>query len=153
MEFSNQKKAKIVKRSFNIIGIVIVAIGLILLWLKMDTAVLITAAIFALYVGAAQFANLCYIFFSTENNRVLIRYFPIISFLKKNYESIEFPQDNLLNFKVEKGLGFSDLTIAIRTKRGIAEYPSISLAALSKADIEKISAALLEIMKKNKMGI
>jgi len=153
MEFSNQKKARVIKRSFNIIGIVIVAIGLILLWLKMDTAVLITAAIFALYVGAAQFANLCYIFFSTENNKVLIRYYPVISFLKKNYESIEFPQDNLLNFKVEKGLGFSDLTIAIRTKRGIAEYPSISLAALSKADVEKIRLALFEVMKKNKLGI
>jgi len=153
MEFSNQKKARVIKRSFNIIGIVIVAIGLILLWLKMDTAVLITAAIFALYVGAAQFANLCYIFFSTENNKVLIRYYPVISFLKKNYESIEFPQDNLLNFKVEKGLGFSDLTIAIRTKRGIAEYPSISLAALSKADVEKIRLALFEVMKKNKTSV
>lgn len=153
MEFSNQKKAKFLKRSFNIIGIVIVAVGLILLWLKKDTAVLITAAVFALYVGAAQFANLCYVFFSTENNRVLIRYYPVISFLKKNYEAIEFPQETLLNFKIEKGLGFSDLTIAIRTKRGIAEYPSISLAALSKADIDKISSALLEIMKKNKTGI
>ena len=153
MEFSNQKKTTTIKRLFNIIGIAIVVVGLILLWMKKDTAVLVTAAIFALYVGAAQFANLCYVFFSTENGKILIRYYPVISFLKKNYESIEFPQETLLNFKIEKGLGFSDLTIAIRTKRGIAEYPSISLAALSKADIEKIRTTLLEIMKKNKIGI
>jgi len=153
MEFSNQKRAKVIKRSFNLGGIVIVAVGMILLWLKLDTEVLVTAGIFALYVGAAQFANLCYVSFNTGNGKVLIRYYPVISFLKKNFESIEFPQENLLNFQIEKGLGFSDLTIAIRTKRGIAEYPSISLAGLSNAEIEQIKLALIEIMKKNKTGI
>ena len=44
---------------------------------------------------------------------------------------------NSENFKIEKAMGFADLTIAIKTKRGIAEYPSISLAALSKAEIEQ----------------
>jgi hypothetical protein len=153
MEFSNQKRAKAIKRSFNLGGIVIVAVGLVLLWLKQDTGVLVTAGVFALYVGVAQFANLCYISFSTENGRVLIKYYPVISFLKKNFDEVGFPHQSLLNFQIERGLGFSDLTIAIRTKRGVAEYPSISLAGLSKAEIELIRAALLEIMKKNKAGI
>lgn len=153
MEFSNQKRAKAIKRSFNLGGIVIVAVGLVLLWLKQDTGVLVTAGVFALYVGVAQFANLSYISFSTENGRVLIKYYPVISFLKKNFDEVGFPHQSLLNFQIERGLGFSDLTIAIRTKRGVAEYPSISLAGLSKAEIELIRAALLEIMKKNKAGI
>ena len=153
MEFSNQKRAKAIKRSFNLGGIVIVVVGLVLLWLKQDTGVLVTAGVFALYVGFAQFANLCYISFSTENGRVLIKYYPVISFLKKNFDEVGFPHQSLLNFQIERGLGFSDLTIAIRTKRGVAEYPSISLAGLSKAEIEQIRAALLEIMKKNKAGI
>jgi len=153
MEFSNQKRAKAIKRSFNLGGIVIVVVGLVLLWLKQDTGVLVTAGVFALYVGVAQFANLCYISFSTENGRVLIKYYPVISFLKKNFDEVGFPHQSLLNFQIERGLGFSDLTIAIRTKRGVAEYPSISLAGLSKAEIEQIRAALLEIMKKNKAGI
>lgn len=153
MEFSNQKRIRKIKRTFNLSGIAIAAVGLIFLWLKNDTAVLITAAVFAVYVGVAQFANLCYIFFSTENGKVLIRYYPVISILKKEYDAVEFPQQALLNFQVERGLGFSDLTIAIRTKRGIAEYPSISLAALSKGEIEQIRQALIEIMKKNKAGI
>jgi hypothetical protein len=153
MEFSNQKRAKTIKRSFNLGGIVIVAVGLVLLWLKQDTGVLVTAGVFALYVGVAQFANLSYISFSTENGRVLIKYYPVISFLKKNFDEVGFPHQSLLNFQIERSLGFSDLTIAIRTKRGVAEYPSISLAGLSKAEIEQIRAALLEIMKKNKAGI
>lgn len=147
MEISNQNRSKQIKRTFNLTGIVIVLVGLILLWLKQDTAVLITAGVFAVFVGISQFANLCYIYFSTNDGKVLIRYYPIISILKKEYDSIEFSHQSLVNFQIERAMGFADLTIAIRTKRGIAEYPSISLAAMSKAEIEQISSALSEIMK------
>lgn len=153
MEFSNQKRTKKIKRIFNITGIIIVLICLAFLWFKMDTYVLITVGVFAVYVGISVYANLCYIFFSTENGKVLIRYYPIISLLKKEYDSVEFVQSALMNFQIERALGFADLDIAIRTKRGIAEYPTISLAALSKAEIEQIRSALLEIMRNNKSGI
>lgn len=147
MEISNQKRSKRIKRTFNLTGIAIVLVGLIFLGLKQDIAVLITVGVFAVYVGIAQFANLCNVYFSTENSKVLIRYYPVISILKKEYESIEFTHSALINFQIEKAMGFADLTIAIRTKRGIAEYPSISLAALSKAEIEQISSELSKIMK------
>ena len=153
MEISNQKRSRKIKRSFNLTGIFIVLVGLIFLGLKNDTAVLITAGVFIVYVGVAQFANLCYVYFSTNNGKILIRYYPIISLMKKEYEAIEFPLQSLLNFQIEKSMGFSDLTIAIKTKRGIAEYPSISLAALSKDEIEQIKKALLEIMRNNRTGI
>lgn len=150
MEISNQARSKKIKRAFNILGILIVVIGLAFLWLKMDAAVLITAGVFAAYVGISMYANLCYVSFSTNNGKVLIRYFPVISILKKEYESIEFAHQSLVNFKIEKALGFTDLLIVIKTRRGIAEYPSISLAAMSKDEIEKIRQALTEIkMAKN----
>lgn len=148
MEISNQKRSKKIKRSFNITGVVIVLVGLIFLWMKKDTSVMITVGVFIVFVGISQFANLCYVYFSTANEKVIIRYYPIISIMKKGYDSIEFSQKALVGFQVEKALGFSDLQIAIRTKRGIAEYPTISLAALSKAEIEQIRTALTEIMNK-----
>lgn len=135
------------------IGIVIVIIGLIFLALKQDIAVMITVGVFVVYVGISQFANLCYVFFSTENERVLIKYYPVISILKKEYDSIEFPQKTLVGFKIEKSLGFSDLQIAIKTKRGIAEYPSISLSALSKNEIEQIKTALTDILSKSNIVV
>ncbi|HLN72531.1 MAG: hypothetical protein ACM3O8_01830 [Methylococcaceae bacterium] len=149
MEFSNQERTKNIKRTFNIIGVVIVIIGLIFLALKQDIAVMITVGVFVVYVGISQFANLCYVFFSTENSKILIKYYPIISILKKEYDSIEFPQKALIGFKIEKALGFSDLQIAIKTKRGVAEYPSISLSALSKNEIEQITSALTDIISKS----
>ena len=148
MEISNQKRTRKIKRFFNIAGIIIVLVGLIFLWMKQDTAVMITVGVFIVYMGISQFANLCYVYFSTANEKVVIRYFPIISIMKKDYESIEFSQNMLVGFRVEKALGFSDLQIAIKTKRGIAEYPSISMAALSKDEIEQISSALTAIMNK-----
>ena len=153
MEISNQSRSKQIKRTFNLIGIFIVIIGLIFLWLKNDIAFFIAAGIFAAFLGIAQFANLCYVNFNTGNGKVLIRYYPITSILKKEYESIEFPQHALVGFHIEKSIGFADLNIVIKTKRGIAEYPSISLAALSKAEIDQISAALTEIKRNNKPGI
>ena len=153
MEISNQARSKKIKRAFNILGIAIVLIGLVFLWLKMDAAVLITAGVFAAYVGISMYANLCYVYFSTNNGKVLIRYFPVISILKKEYESIEFAHQALVNFKIEKALGFTDLLIVIKTRRGIAEYPSISLAAMSKDEIEKIDLALSEIRRNNQRGV
>lgn len=152
MEVSNQARSKKIKRGFNLLGIAIVVIGLIFLWLKMDAAVLITAGVFAAYVGISMYANLCYVYFSTNSGKVVVRYFPVISLLKKEYESIEFAHQALVNFKIEKALGFSDLFLVIKTKRGIAEYPSISLAAMSKDEIEKIEMALSEIRKFNQKG-
>jgi len=153
MEISNQARSKKIKRAFNFLGIAIVIIGLAFLGLGMHAAVLITVGVFAAYVGISMFANLCYVYFSTNNGKVIIRYFPAISILKKEYESIEFPHQALVNFKIEKALGFTDLFIIIKTSRGIAEYPSISLAAMSKDEIEKISLALSEIRRNNQKGV
>lgn len=151
MEISNQQRTRLIKRTFNIIGIVIVLVGLIFLWMKKDTAVMITVGVFIVYVGISQFANLCYVFFSTDNDKVLIKYYPIISIMKKDYDAIEFSQKSLVGFQVDKAMGFSDLQIAIRTKRGIAEYPAISLSALNKAEIEQIRFALNDILSKSEV--
>jgi len=149
MEISNQKRSKYIKRFFILTGLITVVVSQLLLWYKNELAVIIMAIFFALYVVIFLFANFCYVFFSTDDSKVLIKYYPVISFIKRNYKTIEFSRQSLLNFQIEKGLGFSDLTIAVKTKRGIAEYPSISLAALSKAEIEQIRSELAEIMKNN----
>lgn len=153
MEFSNQKRSKRIKRTFNLFGLLIAIAGLTFFWLKQDIAMYIAIGVFIVYVGVSAYADLCYISFSSSQGKIHIKYYPIISILKKNYESIEFSHQSLLDFRIDHAMGFSDLTIAIRTKRGIAEYPTISLAALSKAEIEQIRQVLDEIMKKNKLGV
>jgi uncharacterized membrane protein HdeD (DUF308 family) len=83
MEISNQKRSRKIKRSFNILGIVIVLVGLLFLWMKNDVLVMVTVGVFVVYVGITQLANLCYVYFSTANQKLLIKYYPIISIMKK----------------------------------------------------------------------
>jgi len=153
MELSNQNRSRQIKRTFNVTGIIIVLVGLILLWLKQDILVMVTAGVFAVYVGVSIFANLCYVSFSTANEKVLIRYYPILSIMKKRYDSIEFAHNLLVGFQIENTMGFADLEIAIKTKRGVAEYPTISLSALNKSEVEQIRSTLTEIMGKNRISI
>lgn len=153
MELSNQNRSRQIKRTFNVTGIIIVLVGLILLWLKQDILVMVTAGVFAVYVGVSIFANLCYVSFSTANEKVLIRYYPILSIMKKRYNSIEFAHNLLVGFQIENTMGFADLEIAIKTKRGVAEYPTISLSALNKSEVEQIRSTLTEIMGKNRISI
>ena len=153
MELSNQNRSRQIKRTFNVTGIIIVLVGLILLWLKQDILVMVTAGVFAVYVGVSIFANLCYVSFSTANEKVLIRYYPILSIMKKEYGSIEFAHNLLVGFQIENTMGFADLEIAIKTKRGVAEYPTISLSALNKSEVEQIRSTLTEIMSKNRISI
>jgi len=153
MEFSNQKRTKKIKRIFNLTGILIVVIGLAFLWLKMDIPFMIMIGIFAAFIGFAQYANLCYFYLSTNNGKILIRFFQVISIMKKEYESIEFPQKALISFKIEKSMGFADLDIVIKTKRGMAEYPTISLSALSKSEIEQKRQIFSKIIQINRKGI
>jgi hypothetical protein len=40
----------------------------------------------------------------------------------------------------------SDVTLVVRTKKGIAEYPSVSLSAMSKTDRQKMASAFNEIL-------
>jgi hypothetical protein len=40
----------------------------------------------------------------------------------------------------------SDLTLVVKTRRGIAEYPSVSLAALSFQERRQLQERLLQIL-------
>ena len=150
MEISNQKRSKRIKQAFNLTGILVVLIGLTFLWLKMDVLIYVTVGVFIAFLGIFQFLNLCYVYFSSDNGKILIRYYPIISIFKTQYDSVEFQHQALLDFQIEKSMGFSDLLIEIKTKRGIAQYPAISLTGLRKVEVDRIISELTEIRRNNR---
>ena len=67
-----------------------------------------------------------------------------------NYSSIEFPQEMLKNAEFENSMfgKMSDVTFLVKTKRGLAEYPSVSLSAVSITDRAKIKAAVVNILSR-----
>ena len=145
MEISNQKRSRKIKRRFNL-GVVLLLLAiLILVWMEMDIAALITGAALILFIIGSQIIGLNYVHYESNNEMIQVRYYPIISFFGKEYSSIEFRKKLLHRAEVKKAFLFSDLHLEVKTKRGIAEYPPVSLAAMSPNDIRAIMQDLAEI--------
>jgi hypothetical protein len=77
-----------------------------------------------------------------------LRFYPAVKFGRKDYQTIEFATNLLHEYTIEKSMFglVNDLTLLVKTKKGVAEYPSISMAALSKSDQVKIEKTLKELL-------
>jgi len=146
MEFSNIKRIKLIKRMFSIFGLLLIAAAGTLFILKMNTAGLIVTGVLIGFLLLSGALSLNYVFFSTLNGKIIIRYYPIVSIFGRDYNSIEIPQNILYKFEIKKFIVFKDLTILVKTKQGVAEYPVINLAALSKKEISMIKGELNRIL-------
>jgi len=109
---------------------------------------LASVGVFALWFLFFQVIDYQYIEFSDENNKILLRYYKLIRFGKTEFNAIEFPQRILYNVSFENSVfgKMTDLTFIIKTRRGIAEYPSVSLTALPKEDRVRMKAILYNIL-------
>lgn len=147
MNISNKKKTSALKRLFFLVSVFIAAISLILFLIDVLYGIISVGA-FSLWYLYFHVADYQYIEFSDEENKVLLRYYKAIKFGGGTYNSIEFPQNALLQANFENSVfgKLTDLTIVIKTKRGPAEYPSVSLTALPKDDRIKIKKSLNQII-------
>lgn len=148
MEISNKKRTAKIKRIFNFSMVALLLVTLFFVWKENNTGALISGGLLILCVTAAQFVQINYIYYSSEGDKILIRYYPLISFFGKEYSSIEFDKSLLYFAKVKRIAAFSDLYIAIKTSKGIAEYPEVSLVGLTKEEIHLIEHDLNTLLKK-----
>lgn len=148
MDLNNKKRATRYKRIFFITSIFIALIALVLFLLDYTYLALACVGVFSLWYLYFHVADYLFIEFSTENNKIILRYFKTVRFGKAAYSSIEFPQHMLRKFYFENSIfgKMSDLTFIVKTKRGIAEYPSVSLAAVELKDRIKMQDALHKIL-------
>lgn len=149
MEISNKKRTSTIRRIFNISMVVLLLTAGLLFWLDVAVWGWVFIGAMVLKIVAFQFISINYIYYSSAGDKIVIRYYPIIAFLGKEYRSIEF-EKKLLYFAKVKRIGlFSDLYVAIKTSKGIAEYPEFSLMGLSKDEIRQLEADLNALLKKN----
>jgi hypothetical protein len=148
MVLNNEKKAAKIKRLFFLSSIVIALAALALFLLDYTIYALAGVGVFSLWYLYFHVADYQYIQFSTENDKIVLRYYKAIRFGKPAYHSIEFPQYMLRKVEFENSFfgKLSDITLIVKTKRGIAEYPSVSLSALSMEDRKKIQDSLNSII-------
>jgi hypothetical protein len=150
VKISNRKKVAFLKKLFFMVSILIAIIILIFFMLDLVIYALVSAGIFLLWLLYFQVADYQYIEFAIKDNKILLRYYKIIRLGKTEFNAIEFPQNLLYNIHFENSVfgRLTDLTIIIKTRRGIAEYPSVSLTALTyqeRMEIKKTLYGLLGI--------
>ncbi len=110
----------------------------------------ITLGVLLIWVVVFQALDFRYIFLKIETDAFVLRYYTAVKFGRKDYQTIEFHPRLLHDFTFESsffGL-ITDLTLVVNTSRGIAEYPSVSLAALDAQQLIAIRQALEELIHK-----
>lgn len=150
MTIKNTDKVSKIKKIFYMVGI---AIAIAILGLFLFDHVIFALGgigIFSLWYLYFHVADYQYIEFSDENEKIVFRFYKVINFGGKSYNSIEFPKNTLRKAFFESSfLGkLTDVTLVIKTQRGIAEYPPISLVGLNLEDRIRIQESLNTIIKK-----
>jgi len=84
-----------------------------------------------------------YIYFSDSGEKLLFRYVSLRPFHSKRY-SIEIDKKNFRGYKLMKGsLGLSrKIMFYIKTPRGTAKYPPVSISALGADEFNQLKYAL-----------
>lgn len=148
MRINNKNKAIKIKRIF-FLGSVIIAIAALLFFLfDLVAFALISVGVFSLWYLYFHVADYQFIEFSNENNRIVLRYYKTVSLGSPRFNEIEFPQQVLKKAFFDNSIfgEMSDVTLVVKTKRGAAEYPSVSLSAVNKEDRQKMAASLNELL-------
>ncbi|MCG6187946.1 hypothetical protein [Maribellus maritimus] len=148
MKIENKERIIKLRKLFYMVSVVIAVAALVLFLLDLTILGIAVVGVFALWFLYFQVADHQYIYFSDANNKVLLRYYKAIRFGGGEYNSIEFPQYMLQNAYFENSMAgkMSDLTLIVKTKRGMAEYPSVSLTALSKEEKRELQRALNAVL-------
>lgn len=110
----------------------------------------ITLGVLIIWVIGFQAIDFRYIYFKIEADALVLRYYTAVKFGRKDYQTIEFHPRLLHDFTFEASFfgWVTDLTLTVKTSRGIAEYPSVSLAALDEPQRLAIREALEKILQK-----
>ena len=148
MEFSNKPRTRIIKRNFNLTVVAFVVAALYFIWKNQDIIAIYIGIGFAVFFILIMVINFNYVSFKSENGKVSVKYYPVIALFGREYSSIDFQHDLLHSYKLKGSFPFSDLTLTVKTKRGVADYPSVSLTALKKEEIEMIGEELDRILAK-----
>ncbi len=130
------------------ISVLLVASFAALMFMDQVGRALLAAGILVVWFLVFQAIDFQYIYFSTDDDKIILRFYPAVKFGRKEYQTIEFPSNLLHDYTIEKSVFgmVEDLVLLVRTKRGVAEYPSVSMAALSQSDRQKIKRSLQELL-------
>lgn len=150
MVVENSKKIKRITRLFYLGAVIMALASLVFFLLGHDVPGFIAAGLVIIWFLVFQTADFQYLYFEISEGKLILRYYQAVKFGRKDYSGIEFPVSTLYEYHFEKsffGLVY-DLVIAVKTKKGVAEYPPVSFAAVSKKERVLVEEILKNLLKK-----
>ncbi len=150
MEISNQARARRIKKYFNFIVLAVIALAAYFLWIGEDMIIVFLGIGLVVLVILVMVVNFNYISFQSAKGKITLRYYPVITLFGREYNSIEFQHELLYKYDLKDSFLFRDLTLTVRTKAGIADYPPVSLTALNRNEIAAIGEELEKIRMQQK---
>jgi len=150
MIVGNQHRIDRLKKLFYLGAAVWAVSSLLFFLMRKDLMGFIAAGALLVWFLIWQFVDFQYIAFDLTGEKLTLRYFSIVRFGRKNYQSIEFPVRSFYDYRLEKSVFglVNDLILVTRTSRGIAEYPPVSLAALNKEERQLLENHLRGLLKR-----
>jgi hypothetical protein len=148
MIIDNKIRVKSLKRLFYAGSLLLVIVALVFVLSGNLLVLIICCGILFFWYLFFRVADFQYIEFSDEEGKIVLRYYPVITFSSKEYNSIEFQQSVLHDAAFEPSFfgAISDLTLSVKTKKGIANYPSVSFAAVPRRQKKLIVESLQKII-------
>ena len=148
MRINNKKRTVVIKRIFFLVSVVLAIAALLLFLFDYMAWALISIGVFSLWYLYFHVADYQFIEFSDENNRIVLRYYKAVSFGNPRFNEIEFPHQILKKVFFDNSIfgKMSDVTLVVKTKRGVADYPSVSLSAVNFKDRQKIAHSLNKLL-------
>lgn len=148
MRINNKKRTVVIKRIFFLVSVILAIATLLLFLFDFIALALISIGVFSLWYLYFHVADYQFIEFSDENSRIVLRYYKVVSLGSPRFNEIEFPHQVLKKVFFDDSIfgKMSDITLVVKTKRGVADYPSVSLSAVNFEDRQKIAHSLNELL-------
>jgi len=144
----NSKRIRWIKKGFYLGAVLFALVALAFFFLGEDVYCFISVGVLIVSFLTFQFIDFQYVYFEVDNGKIILKFFPVVKFGRKEYSNIEFPANTLVDYRFEKSVFglVRDLILVVKTKSGVADYPSVSFAAVNKTERLKVDQALRALL-------
>jgi hypothetical protein len=149
-QLNNKSRSANIFILYIISGLVFASAGFYFLATSMNLLLLATITVTIIYFVIFNKLKPYFVELLVTDTELQFNYYSVASTMR-NYQSIEFPLDQLAGYELKKSfLGLRKmLTISVNSKYGIADYPPISVTLLNQKELSQIFHVLKEIMNRS----
>lgn len=145
-QFNNKSRSTGFYILYILSGVVFLLASCILIFTNRDILLVVTIIVAIIYFILLHRIKPSYIEVLVTDHELQVNYYSVAAALK-SYRSILIEIDHFKGFIIKKStLGLSrQLILSVESKKGLADYPPVSISILKKSEIDQISTVLSKI--------